>query len=76
MPWLGSLVVDSAYQKRGIGGMLINATKQKAVELHFEKLYLFAFDPTLPAYYQQYGFDNIGLDSFKGHAVTVMEAIL
>ncbi|MDP3559738.1 MAG: GNAT family N-acetyltransferase, partial [Legionellaceae bacterium] len=25
MPWLGSLIVDSAYQKKGIGGMLIDA---------------------------------------------------
>jgi predicted N-acetyltransferase YhbS len=76
MPWLGSLVVDSAYQKRGIGGLLIDATMQKAIELQFEKLYLFAFDPTLPNYYERHGFNIIGMDSFKGHAVTVMEATL
>ncbi len=76
MPWLGSLVVDAAYQKRGIGGLLIDATKQKAIELQFEKLYLFAFDPTLPNYYERHGFNHIGMDSFKGYAVTVMETTL
>jgi len=76
MPWLGSLIVDSAYQKKGIGEMLINATKQKALEMLFEKLYLFAFDPTLPAYYARFGFNKIGIDEFKGHPVTVMETTL
>lgn len=76
MPWLGSLIVDSAYQKKGIGRMLINATKQKAIEMHFEKLYLFAFDPTLPAYYARFGFNKMGMDEFKGHPVTVMETML
>lgn len=76
MPWLGSLVVDSSYQKRGIGGMLIDALKQKAIELHFKKLYLFTFDPTLPAYYARYGFNKIGMDEFRGHPVTLMETTL
>lgn len=76
MPWLGSLVVDAAYQKKGIGGMLINAIRQKAIEMHFAKLYLFAFDPTLPAYYARFGFNKIGMDEFKDHPVTVMETTL
>lgn len=76
VPWLGSLVVDTAYQKKGVGGMLINAIRQKAIEMHFEKLYLFAFDPTLPAYYARFGFSKIGMDEFKGHPVTVMETAL
>lgn len=76
MPWLGSLIVDSGYQKKGIGGMLINAAKQKALEMRFEKLYLFAFDPTLPAYYERFGFNKIGMDEFKGHPVTMMETML
>ncbi len=75
-PWLGSLVVDSTYQKRGIGKLLIDVTKQKARELNFEKLYLFAFDPTLPAYYARYGFNKLGMDDFRGHPVHVMEATL
>ena len=76
VPWLGSLVVEAAYQKKGIGGMLINAIRKKAIEKHFEKLYLFAFDPTLPDYYARFGFNKIGMDEFKGHPVTVMETTL
>ena len=49
-PWLGSLVVDPKHQKQGIGKMLVDATALKATELSFEKLYLFAFDPTIPEY--------------------------
>jgi predicted N-acetyltransferase YhbS len=73
MPWLGSLVVDPDYQKQGIGGRLINATKEKAKQLGFEQLFLFAFDPTIPEYYQKLGWQKIGLDQFKEHPVTVME---
>jgi len=72
-PWLGDLVVDLAYQKQGIGKMLIDAAKNKARELGFSKLYLFAFDPTLPDYYSSLGWNTIGMDKFKGHSVTVME---
>lgn len=73
MPWLGSLVVDPDYQNQGIGEKLINATKEKAKQLGFEQLFLFAFDPTIPEYYQKLGWQKIGLDHFKEHSVTVME---
>jgi hypothetical protein len=56
--------------------MLIDATKDKARELGFSNLYLFAFDPTLPDYYGHLGWTVIGMDEFKGHSVTVMEVIL
>lgn len=72
MPWLGSLIVDESYQGRGIGQLLMNATKDKAKELGFEILYLFAFDPTIPEYYQRNGWTNMGMDTFKSHDVTVM----
>ena len=72
-PWLGSLVVDPKYQKRGIAKLLIDSTKNKAKELGFEKLYLFAFDPTIPNYYEKLGWNKIAMDKFKGHDVTVME---
>lgn len=75
-PWLGSLVVDPNYQKRGIGEALINALKQKAIELGFKELYLFAFDPTIPDYYAKLGWEIIGMDSFKDHPVTVMRLFL
>lgn len=72
-PWLGSLVVDPKHQKQGIGRMLIDVTVLKAKELGFEKMYLFAFDPTIPEYYQRLGWKQIGMDEFKSHPVTVME---
>ncbi|HAU1152208.1 TPA: GNAT family N-acetyltransferase [Legionella pneumophila] len=75
-PWLGSLVVDPAYQKQGIGNRLIDATKNKARDLGFNKLHLFAFDPTIPNYYSRLGWVIIGMDKFKGHPVTVMEILL
>ena len=75
-PWLGSLVVDPKYQKQGIGKMLADTTVLKAKELGFEKLYLFAFDPTIPDYYERLGWKKIGMDEFKSQPVMVMEAEL
>jgi hypothetical protein len=46
--------------------------KVKAKAMGFETLYLFAFDPTIPAYYERLGWKNMGMDEFKGHPVTVM----
>ena len=76
MPWLGSLVVAQSYQKQGIAKKLMTVTQQKAGELGFKKLYLFAFDPTIPNYYATHGWEKIGIDEFKGHLVTVMEITL
>lgn len=75
-PWLGSLVVDSQYQNQGIGKMLIDVTLNKARELGFNKIYLCAFDPTIPQYYQRLGWKKIGVDQFKSHTLTVMELML
>jgi len=72
-PWLGSLVVDPKYQRQGIGNMLIDTTLLKAKERGFKKLYLFAFDPTIPEYYKRLGWSQICMDEFKSHPVTVME---
>lgn len=72
-PWIESLVVDPKYQKQGIGKMLLDVTVEKAKELGFDKLYLFAFDPAIPAYYQRFGWKKIGMDEFKSHRVTLME---
>jgi len=75
-PWLGDLCVDPAYQKLGIGQLLIDATKESAKHLGFDKLYLFAFDSASASYYEQLGWQKIGADEFKGHPVTVMEIAL
>lgn len=75
-PWIGDLVVDPKYQKRGIGKMLLEVTVKKAKELGFEKLYLFTFDPAILQYYQRLGWEIIGEDDFKSHPVTIMEVDL
>ena len=72
-PQIGDLVVDSKYQKQGIGKILLAATIEKAKELGFKKLYLFALDPAIPQYYLNLGWKKIGMDEFKSHPVTVME---
>lgn len=75
-PWLGSLVVHPDYQREGIALKLINVIKQKAKQLGFSQLYLFAFDSTLPNYYFKLGWNLVGMDKFKGHEVTVMDIAL
>ena len=72
-PWIGDLVVNPKYQKQGIGKMLVDVAAKKVKELGFEKLYLFAFDPTILEYYERLGWKKIGMDEFKSHPVTVME---
>ena len=59
-PWLESIVVDKTYQNQGVGKRLIQEAKQKARDLRFKKLYIFAFEPNLVAYYEQLGFQPIG----------------
>ena len=56
--------------------MLIDMTLLKTKDLGFEKLYLFAFDPTIPEYYEHIGWKKIGMDEFKSHPITVMEVEL
>ncbi len=72
-PWIGDLVIDTKYQKQGIGKMLLEATIMKAKELDFKKLYLFAFDSKIPNYYEKLRWRKIGIDEFKSRSVTVME---
>lgn len=75
-PWLGDLVIDPNYQKKGIGKSLIITAKKKAKSLGFENLYLFTFDPKIADYYTQLGWEEIGLDKHNGHLVTVMQISL
>jgi predicted N-acetyltransferase YhbS len=75
-PWLESLVVDRAYQNQGVGKLLVEKVKQKALDLHFKNLYLFAFEPSLVTYYKQLGFKFIGMDRYKDRAITIMETVL
>jgi GNAT superfamily N-acetyltransferase len=75
-PWLADLCIDKNYQNQGIGTKLIDITKEKAKALELNKLYLFAFDLSIPEWYIKLGWQKIGIDEFKGHPVTVMEMVL
>jgi GNAT superfamily N-acetyltransferase len=72
-PWLGSLVVDPVYQRQGIGKILVNAIKQKAKNLGFKRLFLFAHDTVTANYYTRLGWEIIKNTQFEGHDVIVME---
>lgn len=72
-PWLGSLAVTETYRQQGIGRKLIDAVKQEAKRFGFSELYLFAFDHTIPQYYQSLGWEIIDTDTYNGHPVTVMK---
>lgn len=72
-PWLGSLVVDPNYRKQRIGEQLIDAIKQQALNFECKKLYLLAFDPTIPNWYTKLGWKFIGNDQLFGHTVAVMK---
>ncbi len=71
-PWLGSLVVDPAFQNQGIGRTMCDAIKQQASMLGYNTLYLLAFDQTIPNWYEKLGWESIGLDKLFNHPVTVM----
>jgi N-acetylglutamate synthase-like GNAT family acetyltransferase len=72
-PWLGSLVVAPLYRKQKIGEQLIKAVNRQASLLSYEKIYLLAFDPTIPSWYAKLDWDSIGDDQLFGHRVSVME---
>ncbi|MGE3318580.1 MAG: GNAT family N-acetyltransferase [Candidatus Berkiella sp.] len=72
-PWLASLFVLPEYRGQGVGEKLIDAITQEARRLHFTKLYLLAFDPILPNWYQRLGWQGIGIDELHGNTVSVME---
>ena len=74
--WLGSLVVAPDYQKQGIAAQLIEQAKIKARLLNLKGLYLFTFNPRLPAYYRRLGWFGVGPYFFKGRRVTVMTITL
>lgn len=72
-PWIGDLVVDTKYQKQGIGKILLDTAVRKAHELGFQKIYLFTFDASIASYYIRFGWEQIGLDIFKSKPVILME---
>ncbi|MGD9592829.1 MAG: GNAT family N-acetyltransferase [Candidatus Berkiella sp.] len=72
-PWLGSLYVVPSARRKGIGEKLIDAAVSKARSMKCPKLYLFAFDATLPNWYKKLGWHEIGMDKLNHNPVSVME---
>lgn len=72
-PWLGSLVVNPVSRNQKIGEQLIEVVKQRTCLLGYQKLYLLAFDQTIPTWYARLGWKSIGTDDLFGHPVVVMD---
>ncbi|MBV9575749.1 MAG: GNAT family N-acetyltransferase [Gammaproteobacteria bacterium] len=72
-PWLGSLIVHPDYRRQGIGEKLVEIAKSSAKIMGYQRLYLFALDPSIPDWYEKLGWKYIGTDDFYQHTVTVME---
>ncbi len=75
-PGLGSLVVDPNYRRKKVGEQLIDGIKSIAKQAGHQKLFLLAFDPTIPNWYAKLGWEHMGYDELLGHRVTVMQCNL
>ena len=75
-PWLGSLVVHPGHRRQQIGEKLIDAVQQQARQFGYSRLYLLAFDKTIPVWYAKLGWQGIGFDMLFDHTVTVMSRAL
>ncbi|MFI4937408.1 MAG: GNAT family N-acetyltransferase [Candidatus Berkiellales bacterium] len=75
-PWLGSLYVLPKFRGKGLGEKLIDAVVNKASIMDYQKLFLLAFDSTLPNWYKKLGWQLIGVDELNCHPVSVMEISL
>ncbi len=72
-PWLRSLVVTAEYQNQGIGKLLIEAVKQKAKALGFQKLYLWTYEGPLPdEYYKPLGWKKVGTGQYLDKPLILM----
>lgn len=58
--WFSHLAVDHAYQKKGVGRMLINAVEEQAKEMGFKRLGCMSRLNTTK-YFEKYGFHVEGL---------------
>lgn len=75
-PWLGSLYVVPNARSRGLGEKLIDIVINQACSMKYPKLYLLAFDPTLPNWYRKLGWQGIGEDVLNGHPVSLMQKVI
>lgn len=72
-PWLGSLIVHPDYRRKGIGEALIGLIKAEAKQMGHSSLYLLTLDPNIHLWYEQLGWELIGMDKLYHHPVRVMK---
>jgi len=75
-PRLGPIVVDTIYQRKGIGTLLIKKAKAKAVSLGYTKLYLIAINQELAKFYSRFDWKIIDKDKYESGITYVTEVIL
>lgn len=75
-PWLVSLYVDPNKRKQGIGEKLIDFLKGEARKLGYDAMYLLAYDPKLPRWYEHLGWQYFGEDVLDGAPIILMKTIL
>jgi N-acetylglutamate synthase-like GNAT family acetyltransferase len=73
-PWLASVFVAPEYRCNGVGSKLVLHVMEKANEAGIPILYLFT--PDQERFYQKLGWHTISTETYRGHLVTVMQAIL
>lgn len=69
-PWLGGVYVAPAFRGRGIASALCRTAERRAVELGFDRLYLFTLDQR--AFYERLGWQTVERAAWRGHDAELM----
>lgn len=73
-PWLASVYINPRQRKCGHGKKIVHATMQKALEMGFNKLYLFT--PNQAPWYAKMGWQKLERTHYHGAPVTLMKITL
>ena len=69
-PWLASVYVPPAARRSGIGSRLVGAVERLAVQLGYDRLYLFT--ASAPQLYARLGWRVLGERMYRGEHIAVM----
>jgi GNAT superfamily N-acetyltransferase len=69
-PWISGVLVIPEYRGKGIGGQIIDRLEQIAIDLGYNKIYLFTFDKE--AFYSNLSWIKIKNDSYQNLQVSIM----
>ena len=61
-PWISPLFIDKSERGQALGVLLLDHGRKMARELGYEKVYI---TTDYIQYYEKYGFQEIGLDTFE-----------